>query len=75
MKSPLACHYSVDPKNSRYKFSLDKEAAIACIRKLADLLESGECLIQTVETSQKADIDDYLMSKTVIEIIYAEKIE
>lgn len=55
-------------EGTKYSFSMDKAATVSALRQLADDLESGDCLIQSVVTYRRVDIDDYPMSAVVLRL-------
>jgi hypothetical protein len=56
---------------SEYRFGLHTERAIKRLREFADRLERKEYILQGVEFSQKAVLNDYTLS--TLSITYAEK--
>jgi hypothetical protein len=51
----------------RYQFSVDKAAAAAELRRMADDIDNGEVLVQRVQSGQVADHADYCMHAIMIE--------
>lgn len=58
--------------SNRYGFAASSERAAGALRKLADDIESGEVLLQSVRVTGLVQVDDY--AKTGIRIVVAEKL-
>ena len=54
--------------DSGYRFGINKERTVAIIRELADRLESGEMLLQSLESRHKLMNDDYTMTEWIIDV-------
>jgi hypothetical protein len=54
--------------NGNYRFGIDKDRTIALIRELADRIESGQLLLQGVESRHKLAVDDFTVSSWVIDV-------
>jgi len=58
----------VEIGSGKYRFGVDKAATVALIRELANRIESGQLLLQSVESRHKLLVDDFTISSWVIDV-------
>lgn len=68
---PLSAIEFTEIENSRFPFGLSAKAAADTLRKIGDMLESGELCIHSARVTGIAATNDY--SKTIIRLILTEK--
>lgn len=52
-----------------FVFGIEKAAAVTQLRRLADMVESGEVNLQKVQTGQVASYDDWCFEAVMIEFV------
>lgn len=53
----------------KFAFGLDEKKAVQLLRKLADDLESGQVMLQSVSTACHATQDEFAVREIVIELL------
>jgi hypothetical protein len=56
-----------------FAFGIDKERPAATLRRLADMMESGQVLLQTARVTSFASSKDFTL--TGLRLVFAEKID
>jgi hypothetical protein len=56
-------------KAGKYAFGLDEAKTVSLLRKLADDLEAGNVVLQSVTTSNHASHEEFAVKEYVIEVL------